>query len=89
MRLPSSAIDNEILVVVCQDQCEMYRISVDDMRDKPENELTDNEIHLTFLRMDRHSGETPLPLCYRLSTTSAQELVRQLTEAIAKRGGLE
>ena len=85
MRLPDCAIDDEILAIVCQDETTLHRISVDDFADPEETDVSSDQIHVTLIRME--PAESPLPFCLKLSTTSAQELVRQLTEAIAKRGG--
>jgi hypothetical protein len=82
------AIDNQLLVCVCQDESRLYRLSVDDFDDSTEREITADQIHLTIIRM-RPGPEEPLPVCMKLSTTSALQLVRQLLEAIGKRGGLE
>ncbi len=87
MRL--KAIDDEVLVSVCQDEGTLYRLNVDDFQDDHEEEINRDQIHLTLVKMDRSTGETALPPCLKLSTTSAGELIRQLTEAIARRDGLE
>ena len=87
MRLPSSAIDNDLLVVVCQDETCLHRLHVDDFDDESESEVTGDQIHLTIIKMEPGKDETSLSPCIKLSTTSALELVRQLNAAIAKRGG--
>ncbi len=87
MRL--TVIDNELLVVVCQDEGTLYRLSVDDFQDDDEEEISRDQVHLTLVKMALGKGETPLSPCLKLSTTSAIELIRQLTEAIARRDGLE
>jgi hypothetical protein len=82
-----TAIDNEILVVFCQDEGTLYRLSVDDFQDEDEEEISRDQIHLTLVKMELGKGETPLSPCLKLSTTSAKQLIRKLAEAIAKRGG--
>jgi hypothetical protein len=76
------AIDDQILVTLCAliGQHGIAEISVDDFHDPEEDEITSEEIHLTVV----HNGE-PLPTCFRLSTTSAQRLIRDLQIAVAKR----
>ena len=44
MRL--TAIDNEMLVVVCQDERTLYRLSVDDFQDQDEEEISRDQIRL-------------------------------------------
>jgi hypothetical protein len=87
--LRTASLDNKILLTVCQDQSSIHRLSVDDFGDFDENEITSEEIHLTILRVKRGVGEDPLPICLKLSATSAQELVRRLNVAILKRGGFD
>jgi hypothetical protein len=87
MRLPSSAIDNCLLVVVCQDETCLHRLNVDDFDDPHEVEVSSDQIHLTIIKMEPGKGESELSPCLKLSTTSALELVRRLNVAILKRGG--
>lgn len=84
-----TAIDNEILVVVCQDEGCMYRLNVDDFQDLDEEAISLDQIHLTIIKMELGKGESSLSPCLKLSTTSVIELIRQLTEALRKREGLE
>jgi hypothetical protein len=86
LNLPSYAIDNQLLVTVCQDETRLYRLSVDDFDDANETEVTNDQIHLTIVRM-RPGPEEPLPVCMKMSTTSALQLIRELETAVSKRGG--
>jgi hypothetical protein len=79
-----ASLDDEILVSLCDRARGVYRLNVDDFEDSDEAEITSEEIHITIVGCRPH-GETT-PVCLKLSTTSAVELVRQLSEAIAKRG---
>lgn len=86
--------DNEILVVPCDpSRGRLGRFSVDDFDDPNEFEITSEEIHLTAFLADSCEGifgNIRVPhaiLCFKFSTTSARELVRQLNEAIARREG--
>ncbi len=83
----ATPIDDLLLVTVCQDENCLHRISVDDFDDEHEWEVTGDQIHLTIIKIERGVGETALPQCLKLSTTSALELIRQLTDAVRKRGG--
>jgi hypothetical protein len=82
--------DDDILIRLCADDGKVRgkpRVSllqVDDMQDDSnEVELTQEEIHITiFYDRDPHRGNF---VCFNLSVTSAERLVRELQEAIERR----
>lgn len=78
--------DRDILVSPCVEpgrRIPLARISVDDATDPDEEVLSDEEIHVTLIQRGP-GGETPGG-CFRLSTTSARELIAQLEAAIRRR----
>jgi hypothetical protein len=85
-------LDNRILVGFCGDReyrrdkglDGVYRLSVDDFDDPDEDEISDEEIHLTCVR-DRPATGDEFPFCFKLSTVSARRLIAELSAAIARR----
>jgi hypothetical protein len=83
--------DDGILVSFCGDSAYrhnkgldgIYRLSVDDFDDPNEDEISDEEIHVTCVR-DQGAG-VEFPFCFKLSTVSARKLVAELRAAIAQR----
>lgn len=81
--------DDDILVAPCLDPgapAPLVRLMVDDFDDPSEREVTSEEIHVTFLECGPDRPETPA-ICFRISVTSARELVRQLEAAVRRREG--
>jgi hypothetical protein len=81
--------DDDILIQMCADdgkvanKLEVSRLSVDDWEDGTEVDLTQQEIHVTIVH--DHGPRLGPGLCFRLSVTSAERLVRELQEAIERR----
>lgn len=80
----AAPVDDQILVNPCHFERGLFRLNVDDFEDPGEDEITEEQIHLTLVRM----GRTDDPfICMKLSTTSAVKLIRELGEAVARREG--
>ena len=58
MRL--TAIDNEMLVVVCQDERTLYRLSVDDFQDQDEEEISRDQIAFDAGQDDAGEGRNSI-----------------------------
>ena len=77
--------DDLILAALCDRQpwpSGMIRVSVDDLADLHEAELSHEEIHLTIVGT---GGPEEPPFCLALSCESARTLARELADAIQKR----
>jgi hypothetical protein len=69
------------LAVACDSGRSIYA-QVDDLHDPEEGEITGEEIHVSLMAS---AGPEHLLFCFRLSTTSANLLINDLTAAIARR----
>jgi hypothetical protein len=76
--------DDDILALRCEDK-RPYSITVDDYDDPNEEEVTDDQIHVTVWRGMVPGADGECDYCLKLSTVSARRLVAELEAAIRQR----